>query len=67
VDLTKDPDSAVVKPYLDEYIEAHRQREDALGMTAEDININSTGTGTGTAAAAPAPRTKGKKRKQKST
>ena len=66
MDLTKEPDSAVVKPYLGEYIEAHRQREGALGMAAEDININSTGTGTG-AAAAPAPRTKGKKRKRKST
>ena len=67
VDLTKDPDSTVVKPYLDEYIEAHRQREEALGMAAADININSTGTGTGTAAPAPAPRAKGKKRKQTST
>ena len=30
VDLAKDPDTTVVKPYLGEYIEAHRQREDAL-------------------------------------
>ena len=60
VDLTKDPDSTVVQPYLDEYIEAHRQREDALGMAAEDFNCTGTGTAT------PATKTKGKKRKQMS-
>jgi hypothetical protein len=56
----RDPDSTVVQPYLDEYVEAHRQREDALGMQAEDINV------TGTAAAAPAPMTKRGKRKKTS-
>ena len=49
-----------VKPYMGEYIEAHRQREDALGMAAEDIH------NTGTGAATPATKTKGKKRKQNS-
>ena len=58
VDLTKDPDSTVVQPCLDEHIEAHRQREDALGMAAEDIH------NTGTDAATSATKTKGKKRKQ---
>jgi hypothetical protein len=64
VDLTKDPDSTVVKPYMDEYIEAHRQREEALGMAAEDIVYPAADTGTGSAAAAPAPKTKGGKRKR---
>jgi hypothetical protein len=58
VDLTKDPDSTIVKPYLDEYVEAHRQREDALGMAAEDIH------NAGAGAATSATKTKGKKRKQ---
>ena len=62
VDLTKDPDSTEVKPYLDEYIEAHRQREDALGMAEEGINVSNTGAGD----AASAPRAKGRKRKQTS-
>ena len=36
VDLKKDPDSTEVLPYFDEYIMAHRQREKALEMAAED-------------------------------
>ena len=63
VDLKKDPENKTVLPYFDEYVEAHRQREDALGMASEDkdaaIDINTT-------APAPAQKTKGKKRKQMS-
>jgi hypothetical protein len=35
-DLKKDPKNKTVLPYFDEHIEAHRQREDALGMASED-------------------------------
>jgi hypothetical protein len=65
VDLKKDPENKTVLPYFDEYIEAHRQREDTLGMGSEDkdaaIDISTT-----FAAPAPAQKTKGKKRKQMS-
>jgi hypothetical protein len=36
VDFKKDPENKTVLLYFDEYIEAHRQREDALGMASED-------------------------------
>jgi hypothetical protein len=62
VDLTKDPGSTVAQPCLGECVEAHRQREVALGMQAEDIDI----AGAGTAAATPAPMIKRGKRKNTS-
>jgi hypothetical protein len=65
VDLKKDPENKTVLPYFGEYIEAHRQREGALGMASEDkdaaIDIDTTAP-----APAPAQKTKGKKRKQMS-
>jgi hypothetical protein len=34
-ELKKDPENKTFLPYFDECIEAHRQREDALGMASE--------------------------------
>ena len=65
VDLKKDPENKTVLPYFDEYIEAHRQREDALGMASEDKD-SAVDIDTSAAAPAPAQKTKGKKRKQMS-
>jgi hypothetical protein len=63
VGLKKDPENKTVLPHFDECIEAHRQREGALGMASEDqdaaVDINAT-------APAPAPKTKEKKRKHMS-
>ena len=63
VGLKKDSENKTVLPHFDECIEAHRQREGALGMASEDqdaaVDINAT-------APAPAPKTKEKKRKHMS-
>ena len=65
VDLKKDPENKTVSPYFNERVEAHRQREDALGMASEDKNA-AIDINTAAATPAPAPNTKGKKRKQMS-
>jgi hypothetical protein len=61
-DLLNEGNGKVVKPFMGEYMMAHRQREDALGMASEDkdaaIDVNAVA-----AAPAPAPKTKGGKRK----
>ena len=41
VDLNEG-DGKVVKPFLDEYVIAHRQREEAIGMAAEDADVGAS-------------------------
>ena len=54
VDLNEGNGKAL-KPFLDEYVMAHRQREDAIGMAAEDADASAD-------IATPAPKPKAKKR-----
>ena len=62
VDPTQDTDSTEVKPYMDEDMEAHRQREETMCMAAEDKIYPTADAVTGSATAAPAPKPKAKKR-----
>ena len=59
VDLNEG-DGRVVKPFLSEYMEAHRQREDGLGMAVEDSDV-----GTGVEVEVSAPEPGGRKRARK--